>query len=81
MLRQAQEQTRLLYELERTMNANRDYLTKVRYEPNLSLCASKLTVDLSPCQAVKHKEEAGWGAEEDVYPSGGGGGWVEDSVM
>ena len=30
MLRQAQEQTRLLYELERTMNANRDYLTKVR---------------------------------------------------
>ncbi|KZT68915.1 hypothetical protein DAEQUDRAFT_670453 [Daedalea quercina L-15889] len=30
ILRQAQEQTRLLYELERTMNANKDYLTKVR---------------------------------------------------
>ncbi|KAH9835119.1 uncharacterized protein C8Q71DRAFT_710235 [Rhodofomes roseus] len=30
MLRLAQEQTRLLYELERTMNANKDYLTKVR---------------------------------------------------
>ena len=37
MLRQAQEQTRLLYELERTMNANRDYLTKVRCHPDLSL--------------------------------------------
>ncbi|KAH9933879.1 uncharacterized protein B0H18DRAFT_604297 [Fomitopsis serialis] len=59
MLRQAQEQTRLLYELERTMNANKDYLTK----------------------AVKHKDEAGWGPDEDVYSTGGGSGWVEDSVM
>jgi len=59
MLRQAQEQTRLLYELERTMNANKDYLTK----------------------AVKHKDEAGWGPDEDVYSTGGGTGWVEDSVM
>lgn len=31
MLRQAQEQTKLLWELDQTMNGNRDYLTKVRY--------------------------------------------------
>ena len=46
MLRQAQEQTRLLYELERTMNANRDYLTKVRCHPHLFLHEPSVIADL-----------------------------------
>ncbi|KAI0945208.1 hypothetical protein AcW1_001483 [Taiwanofungus camphoratus] len=64
MLKQAQEQGKMLLELERAMNTNKDYLTK----------------------AVKHKDDAGWGPDEDMFssPSGGshgGGSWVEDSVF
>ncbi|KZT10407.1 uncharacterized protein LAESUDRAFT_721772 [Laetiporus sulphureus 93-53] len=58
VLKQAQEQSKLLLGLERAMNSNKDYLTK----------------------AVKHKDEA-WGPDDDMYNAGGGGGWVEESVM
>lgn len=45
MLRQAQEQTKLLYDLEQTMNANRDYLTKVGY---CSIAVASAVTDYHP---------------------------------
>jgi len=57
MLKQAQQQSKMLLEMERALNANKDYLTK----------------------AVKHKDEAGWGPDDDMFSSSRGeSGWVEE---
>ncbi|CCL99781.1 uncharacterized protein FIBRA_01803 [Fibroporia radiculosa] len=56
MLKQAQVQGKMLLDMERSLNANKDYLTK----------------------AIKHKDEAGWGPDEDMFGGGGPSGWVED---
>jgi len=64
-LMQAQEQSRLLFELERAMHVNKEFLAK----------------------AIKHKDDAGWGADEDVsFGLGPGGGhgpgaWAEEAMF
>lgn len=60
LLKQAQEQSRMLLEMERSMNSNKDYLNK----------------------AIKYKEEAGWGVDDDMFSSTAAQtGWVEESVF
>ncbi|KAI0772311.1 hypothetical protein BD413DRAFT_544080 [Trametes elegans] len=58
VLVQAQAHNQALQDVERTVNASKDYLTK----------------------AMKHKDDAGWGMDEDMFPPGvgSGGSWAEE---
>ncbi|KAM5541026.1 hypothetical protein V8D89_005337 [Ganoderma adspersum] len=59
MLVDAQEHSRLLFEIERGVNASKEYLTK----------------------AMRHKDDANWGPDEDMFPMSmaGGHGWADDA--
>jgi len=61
-LANAQQQSKLLMELERALHVSKEYLIK----------------------ALKHKDEAGWGVDDDGpfnLPPGGSGSWGDDSMF
>lgn len=77
---EAQKTSQELLEVERLLNASKEYLTKVRLGV-LGRCAAP-THRWVCFQMMKHKDDAGWGPDEDMFshPMGMGGGhaWAED---
>ena len=91
MLVEAQQTSRELLQVERHMNASKEYLTKVRPSVISRPSLKRLT---GPLQAMKHKDDAGGGpVDEDMFPPSmgmgmgmsmgmgmgmGGHGWADD---
>lgn len=72
---QAQAQGKLLHDLERALNASKEYLTKVSFSFETFVLHAN-----DRFQALKHKDES-WGGEDDVYgTSNSAGAWADESM-